>query len=31
MIPIYLSSLLIIIGEIIGRFLFYAIHVRIGI
>jgi anaerobic dimethyl sulfoxide reductase subunit C len=31
MMPVYLSSLFIFIGEIIGRFLFYAIHVRIGI
>ena len=31
MTPIYLSSLLIIISEVLGRFLFYAIHVRIGI
>jgi Tat-targeted selenate reductase subunit YnfH len=30
-IPVYLSSLLIIVGEIMGRFLFYAIHIRIGI
>jgi anaerobic dimethyl sulfoxide reductase subunit C (anchor subunit) len=31
MMPVYLSSLFIIVGEIVGRFLFYAIHVRIGI
>jgi anaerobic dimethyl sulfoxide reductase subunit C (anchor subunit) len=31
MMPVYLSSLFIIVGEIIGRFLFYAIHIRIGI
>ena len=31
MMPVYLSSLCIMVGEIIGRFLFYAIHVRIGI
>jgi anaerobic dimethyl sulfoxide reductase subunit C len=30
-IPIYMSCLLILIGEIIGRFLFYATHIRIGI
>ena len=31
MMPVYMSGLLIFVGEIIGRFLFYAIHVRIGI
>ena len=31
MMPVYISSLFIIVGEIIGRFLFYAIHVRVGI
>jgi anaerobic dimethyl sulfoxide reductase subunit C len=31
MMPVYLSSLFIFIGEIAGRFLFYAIHVRVGI
>lgn len=31
MMPVYMSCLLILIGEIIGRFLFYATHVRIGI
>ena len=30
-VPIYMSCLLILIGEIIGRFLFYATHIRIGI
>jgi DMSO reductase anchor subunit len=30
-IPVYLSSLLIIAAEIMGRFLFYAVHIRIGI
>lgn len=29
--PIYLSCLLVMIAEILGRFLFYATHVRIGI
>jgi anaerobic dimethyl sulfoxide reductase subunit C (anchor subunit) len=29
--PVYMSCLLILIGEIIGRFLFYATHIRIGI
>jgi anaerobic dimethyl sulfoxide reductase subunit C len=29
--PIYLSCLLVMIAEILGRFLFYAVHVRIGI
>lgn len=31
MIPIYMSCLLILIGEILGRFLFYATHIRVGI
>ena len=31
MMPVYLSCLLILIGEIIGRFLFYATHIRVGI
>jgi anaerobic dimethyl sulfoxide reductase subunit C len=30
-IPIYLSCLLVLIAEILGRFLFYATHVRLGI
>lgn len=29
--PVYISSLLIMIGEILGRFLFYATHVRSGL
>lgn len=29
--PIYLSCLLMLISEILGRFLFYATHVRLGI
>jgi anaerobic dimethyl sulfoxide reductase subunit C (anchor subunit) len=29
--PVYMSCLLILIGEIIGRFLFYATHIRVGI
>lgn len=29
--PIYLSCLLVMISEILGRFLFYATHVRMGI
>ncbi len=29
--PVYMSCLLILIGEIIGRFLFYATHIRMGI
>ena len=29
--PVYLSCLLIFVGEIIGRFLFYATHIRIGL
>lgn len=28
---VYLSCLLILIGEIIGRFLFYATHIRVGL
>ena len=31
MAPVYMSCLLILIGEIIGRFLFYATHIRLGI
>jgi anaerobic dimethyl sulfoxide reductase subunit C (anchor subunit) len=31
MAPAYMACLLVLIGEILGRFLFYAIHVRIGI
>lgn len=30
MTPVYLSCLLIFVGEIIGRFLFYATHIRTG-
>ena len=29
--PVYLSCLLILVGEIIGRFLFYATHIRMGL
>lgn len=29
--PIYMSCLLVLVAEILGRFLFYATHVRIGI
>ena len=29
--PVYMSCLLILVGEIIGRFLFYATHIRLGI
>lgn len=29
--PIYLACLLVIIGEVLGRFLFYASHIRIGL
>ncbi len=29
--PVYLSCLLILVAEIIGRFLFYATHIRLGI
>ncbi len=31
MMPVYLSCLMILVGEIIGRFLFYATHIRVGI
>ncbi len=31
LVPAYLTCLLVMIGEILGRFLFYATHVRIGI
>jgi anaerobic dimethyl sulfoxide reductase subunit C (anchor subunit) len=31
MIPVYLATLLVFVAEIIGRFLFYAVHVRVGI
>jgi anaerobic dimethyl sulfoxide reductase subunit C len=30
-VPIYISCLLILMGEIIGRFLFYATHIRVGL
>lgn len=29
--PVYVSCLLLLVGEILGRFLFYASHIRIGI
>ncbi len=29
--PIYAACLLILIGEILGRFLFYAAHIRVGV
>jgi anaerobic dimethyl sulfoxide reductase subunit C (anchor subunit) len=31
MVPVYLACLLVMVGEIIGRFLLYATHVRVGI
>ncbi len=31
LLPVYLSCLSILVGEIIGRFLFYATHIRVGI
>jgi anaerobic dimethyl sulfoxide reductase subunit C (anchor subunit) len=31
LLPTYITCLLVMVGEILGRFLFYAIHVRIGI
>ncbi|MFT3894226.1 MAG: dimethyl sulfoxide reductase anchor subunit [Anaerolineales bacterium] len=31
MTPVYMSCLFILVGEIIGRFLFYATHIRVGI
>ncbi len=30
-VPVYMSCLLILIGEILGRFLFYATHIRVGV
>jgi DMSO reductase anchor subunit len=29
--PVYLACLLVIIGEVLGRFLFYAAHIRVGL
>ena len=29
--PVYMACLLVLIGEILGRFLFYAMHIRLGI
>jgi anaerobic dimethyl sulfoxide reductase subunit C (anchor subunit) len=29
--PVYLACLLVIVGEILGRFLFYAAHIRTGL
>jgi DMSO reductase anchor subunit len=31
LLPAYVTCLLVMVGEILGRFLFYAIHVRTGI
>jgi anaerobic dimethyl sulfoxide reductase subunit C len=31
MLPVYLSCLAIIVAEILGRFLFYATHIRVGL
>lgn len=31
MMPVYASCISVMVGEILGRFLFYAIHVRIGV
>ncbi len=31
LVPVYLSCLLILVGEIFGRFLFYATHIRVGL
>lgn len=31
MVPVYMACLLVMVGEIIGRFLLYAAHVRIGV
>lgn len=30
-VPIHLACLLLVVGEILGRFLFYATHVRVGV
>ncbi len=31
MMPTYISCLMVLVGEILGRFLFYATHIRVGI
>lgn len=31
LLPVYLSCLFVLVGEILGRFLFYATHIRLGI
>jgi len=31
MIPVYAACIFVLVGEILGRFLFYAVHVRIGV
>jgi DMSO reductase anchor subunit len=31
MVPVYMACLLVMVGEIIGRFLLYATHVRVGV
>jgi DMSO reductase anchor subunit len=31
LVPIYVTFLLVMVGEILGRFLFYASHVRLGL
>jgi anaerobic dimethyl sulfoxide reductase subunit C (anchor subunit) len=31
MIPVYSSCICVLVGEILGRFLFYAMHIRIGV
>jgi len=30
-VPVHLACLLVVVGEILGRFLFYATHVRVGV
>jgi DMSO reductase anchor subunit len=29
--PVYVSCLLVLVGETLGRFMFYATHVRVGL
>lgn len=31
MLPVYAACMFVLVGEILGRFLFYAVHVRIGV
>jgi anaerobic dimethyl sulfoxide reductase subunit C len=29
--PVYISCIFVLVGEILGRFLFYAVHIRLGV